>query len=72
MKVKLKVTDLDVFVDGRRVGYVTDCGDCWRGSLLGRRKRRLFNRDFNSRAAAVRAVVELAAPSESVTTERKP
>ena len=58
--VELKATDLDVYVDGVRVGHVIDCGDCWRGGLYGRRKRRLYNIDFDSQDEAVRGVVTAA------------
>jgi hypothetical protein len=58
--VKTKATDLDVYANGVKIGSVHDCGDCWRGTLLGRRKRRLYNRDFSSRSEAVRALVNTA------------
>jgi hypothetical protein len=54
--VRLKATELDVYVDGIRVGWVVDCGDCWRGSLLGRRRRRRLP-DYSNRRDAVRGVV---------------
>jgi hypothetical protein len=60
VKVTTKATDLDVYANGVKVGSVHDCGDCWRGSLLGRRKRRLYNRDFGSRVEAVSAVIDAA------------
>jgi hypothetical protein len=55
--VRLKATELDVYVDGVRVGWVVDCGDCWRIGILGRRKRRGYNLDFDTRSDAVRGVV---------------
>ena len=58
-QVTTKATELDVYVDGVRVGWVTDCGDCWRGSVVGRRKRRMYNLTFDSRGEAVRGVVEV-------------
>ena len=61
--VKLKATELDVFVDGRRVGSVTDCGDCWRAFLYGRLRRRGYNLpDYNTRAAAVHGIVSATGP----------
>jgi hypothetical protein len=59
--VRLKATELDVYVDGKRVGCVTDCGDCWRGLLLGRRRHRSLP-DYDSRKDAVRGVVSGASP----------
>ena len=56
-KVTTKATELDVYVDGVRVGWITDCGDCWRGSLFGRRRRRVLP-DYPSRDAARRGVVD--------------
>jgi hypothetical protein len=58
-RVRLQATTLDVHVDGVRVGWVTDCGDCWRIGILGRRNRRAYNRDFDTRRQAVAAVVEI-------------
>jgi hypothetical protein len=58
--VKLKATELDVYVDGRRVGSVLDCGDCWRINVLGRRKRRGYNLDLDTRGEAVAALVSIA------------
>jgi hypothetical protein len=55
--VKLKATELDVYVDGKRVGWVTDCGGFWRIGILGRRKRRAYNVDCDTKADAVRAIV---------------
>jgi hypothetical protein len=55
-RVQLKATELDVYVNGVRVGWVVDCGDCWRGSLTGRKRRR-FLPDFDSRSEAVGGVV---------------
>lgn len=55
-KVTTKATQLDVYVDGARVGWVTDCGDCWRASLLGRRRLKVLP-DFDSRLEAVHGVV---------------
>jgi hypothetical protein len=57
--VKLRATELDVYVNGVRVGYVVDCGDCWRGQLVGRRRRRSLP-DYDRRTDAVRGVVEAA------------
>ena len=57
--VRLQATELDVYVDGSRVGYVTDCGDCWRAQMLGRRRRKRFD-DFDDQKQAVAAVVEAA------------
>jgi hypothetical protein len=54
--VRLKATELDVYVDGKRVGWIFDNGDCWRGFLTGRRKRRYIP-DVTTRSDAVRAVV---------------
>ena len=60
-KVTTKATELDVFVDGKKVGWIVDCGDCWRATLADRRRRlKLMNEDFDSRRAAVRRLVELA------------
>jgi hypothetical protein len=56
-KVTTKVTALDVYVDGVRIGWITDCGDCWRGSLFGRLRRRVLP-DYDSRNAARRGVVD--------------
>jgi hypothetical protein len=56
--VKLKATELDVYVNGVRVGWVTDGGDCWRIGILGRRKRRAYNLDFDTRKQAVDALVK--------------
>ena len=58
-KVRLKATDLDVYVDGKCVGSVTDCGDCWRIRVLGRRKKRGYNRDFDTRGQAVSGLVSI-------------
>lgn len=55
--VKLKATELDVYVDGRLLGSVLDCGDCWRIHVKGRRKRRGHNLDFDNRRQAVSALV---------------
>ena len=55
-RVRLKATELDVFVDGIRVGFVVDCGDCWRARLTGRRRRKSLP-DYDSRTEAVRGVV---------------
>jgi hypothetical protein len=62
-KVVVKASALNVYVDGVRVGHVTDCGDCWRGGVFGARRRRarLYNVEFDSRADAVRGVVAAAA-----------
>lgn len=57
--VRLKATELDVYMDGRWVGSVTDCGDCWRLSVRGRRKRRGYNLDFDTRQTAVRRLIEI-------------
>jgi hypothetical protein len=57
--VRLKATELDVIVDGVRVGRVFDNGDCWRGFLAGPRRRRSLP-DYDSRADAVRGVVAAA------------
>jgi len=57
--VRLKATELDVYVDGKRVGTVIDCGDCWRLRVLGRRKRRAYNLDLDTRGEAVSAVVRI-------------
>lgn len=57
--VRLKATDLDVYVDGRCVGSVCDCGGFWRICVLGRRKRRAYNLDFDTRGEAVRGVVAI-------------
>lgn len=58
--VRLRATELDVLVDGKRVGWVFDNGDCWRGFLVGRKPRRPLP-DFDTRAEAVRAVVAASA-----------
>ena len=55
--MKVKATTLDVHVDGVRVGWVTDCGDCWRAAMYGRRKRKRFD-DFDDQDQAVTAVVK--------------
>jgi hypothetical protein len=57
--VKLKATELDVYVDGRRVGMVTDCGDCWRIRVDGRRKKRAYNLDFNNKREAVSGLLHI-------------
>ena len=57
--VKLKATELDVYVSGRRVGTVYDCGGFWRIGVLGRRKRRAYNLDFDTRGEAVADVVRI-------------
>lgn len=57
--VRLKATELDVYVNGARVGWVTDCGDCWRIGVLGRRKRRAYNIDCDTRGQAVAKLVEI-------------
>lgn len=57
-RVKLVASELDVYVDGVRVGWVTDCGDCWRGALFGRRRGGRTLSDYDSRKDAVRGVVE--------------
>jgi hypothetical protein len=57
--VKLKATELDVYVNGRRVGAVLDCGDCWRINVHGRRKRRGYNLDLDTRGEAVSALVRI-------------
>jgi hypothetical protein len=57
--VRLKATDLDVYVDGKCVGSVCDCGDCWRICVLGRRKRRGYNLDFDTRGQAVSGLVSI-------------
>ena len=58
-QVRLKATTLDVYVNGRRVGEVTDCGDCWRIRVRGRRKRRGYNLDFDTRGQAVSGLVSI-------------
>jgi hypothetical protein len=59
MATKLIATELDVYVDGIKVGVVTDCGDCWRALLLGRRRRSGYKLpDYDSRKDAVRGVIE--------------
>jgi hypothetical protein len=59
--VKTRATTLDVYVNGKRVGCVSDCGDCWRASLYDRRRRRvLMNVEYGSRSEAVRGVVNAA------------
>jgi hypothetical protein len=50
---------LDVYVNGKRVGTVMDCGDCWRAWLVGRRRLRAFP-DYDSRGEAVKALVGIA------------
>ena len=57
--VRLRATDLDVYVDGKCVGSVCDCGDCWRICVLGRRKRRGYNLDFDTRSQAVSGLVSI-------------
>ena len=57
--VRLKATDLDVYVDGALVGAVIDCGDCWRIGVRGRRKRRGYNLYFDTRGQAVAKLVEI-------------
>ena len=57
--VRLKATELDVYVDGKRVGAVYDCGDCWRLRVVGRRSRRAYNLDVGTRREAVSAVVRI-------------
>jgi len=59
--VKLKATCFDVYVDGRCIGVVLDCGDCWRINVLGRRKRRGYNLDFDSRREALAGLVRIQA-----------
>lgn len=58
-RVRLQATELDVHVDGMRVGMVTDCGDCWRASVYRSRGRsaKHLGDDFDTRADAVRSVV---------------
>ena len=55
--VRLKATELDVYVDGAHVGAVFDCGDCWRINVLGRRRRRGYNLAFETRGQAVSGLV---------------
>ena len=31
--VRIKATELDVYINGVRIGRVIDCGDCWRASM---------------------------------------
>jgi hypothetical protein len=57
--VRLKATELDVYVDGNPVGTVYDCGGFWRIGVRGRRKRRAYNLDLDTRAKAVSAVVAI-------------
>ena len=57
--VRLKATELDVWLNGRNVGTIYDCGGFWRIAIRGRRKRRGYNLDLDTRAQAVRAVVEI-------------
>jgi hypothetical protein len=57
--VKLKATELNVYVDGRWVGTVYDCGGFWRLGVRGRRKRRAYNLDVDTRREAVEAVVRI-------------
>jgi hypothetical protein len=57
--VRLKATELEVFVDGVKVGWVTDCGDCWRAVVTASRKRKYLP-DYDSRKDAVRGVVSAA------------
>jgi hypothetical protein len=57
--VRLQATELDVYVNGKRVGTVMDCGDCWRAWLVGRRRLRAFP-DYDSRGEAVKALVGIA------------
>lgn len=65
MTVKTKARELDVYVNGARVGYVVDCGDCWRAFLYGRRRRR-FLPDCETRGEAVRSVIRSAAVPRDV------
>jgi hypothetical protein len=58
--IKLKARELDVYVNDTLVGSVTDCGDCWRIWVRGRRKRRGYNLDFDTRRQAVRGLVQIA------------
>jgi hypothetical protein len=57
--VRVRATELDVYVDGDKVGRVMDCGDCWRASVdaSGHRRARALKSDFDTRSEAVRAVV---------------
>jgi hypothetical protein len=54
--VRLQATELDVYVNHVNVGWVTDCGDCWRVSRRGRAKRRRFP-DYETREQAVAGLV---------------
>jgi hypothetical protein len=58
-RVRLQATELDVYVDGGRVGSVIDCGDCWRINVLGRRRRRGYGLDLSTKREAVNAVVRI-------------
>ena len=60
-RVRLQATELDVHVDDVRVGMVTDCGDCWRARMYGRRRRKMFD-DFDNQDQAVAAVVAAVSP----------
>jgi hypothetical protein len=59
MAIQLKATELDVYVSGRCVGTVYDCGGFWRIGVRGRRKRRAYNLDFDTRREAVAGVVSI-------------
>jgi hypothetical protein len=62
--VRTKATELDIYVNGERVGWVVDCGDCWRAAIFNKsgtgRGRHVFP-DYGSRREAVRGVVEACA-----------
>jgi hypothetical protein len=56
MTVKLRPIELDVLVDGKVIGKVYDCGDCWRAFLSNRRRKPLTD-DYDSQEKAVNAVL---------------
>jgi hypothetical protein len=56
IKITTEATDIDVYVNGKKVGYVIKCGDYWRGFLYGRKGRIHSLPDYESRAKAVRGV----------------
>lgn len=59
--VRVKATELDVYVNGKRVGHITDFEQFWRVGLYGRRRRRVMP-DYGTRAEAIRAVVSACTP----------
>ena len=58
--IRLKATELDVYVDNVHVGTVFDCGDYWRARMTGCRRRKSMP-DYDCRSDAIRGVVLAAA-----------